>query len=71
MPEVTVYRLDDHDRRLKIVEDACGRVGVLEERVHTLSDEVRAMKRALWGLVFSVMGGMILFLFSIATGLIG
>jgi hypothetical protein len=71
MPEVTSYRLDDHDRRIKLVEESCGRVSVLEERVHTLSDEVRAMKRALWGLVFSVMGGMILFFFSIATGLIG
>lgn len=33
--------------------------------------EVREMKRALWGLILSVLAGMILFLVGIAAGWIG
>lgn len=39
-------------------------VAVLYERVASLSDEVRALKRALWAVVVSVVGGALLFLFS-------
>ena len=46
-------------------------VAVLYERVNSLSQEVRGTRRALWGFVFSVLGGAILFLFSVASGWLG
>lgn len=33
--------------------------------------EVKYMKRALWGMIFTVVGGMMLFLFTIAVGALG
>lgn len=47
------------------------RVASLETTVEILLAEVRSMKRALWGVVATVLGGMLLFLFSLATGWIG
>ena len=40
MPEVTEYRLNDHDRRLGVVEVECGKVAVVDERVKTLRSHV-------------------------------
>ena len=34
-------------------------------------DELRYMKHALWGLIFTVVGGMLLFLLSVAAGWLG
>jgi hypothetical protein len=47
------------------------RVASLETTVEILLAEVRSMKRALWGVVATVLGGMLLFLFSLASGWIG
>lgn len=46
-------------------------VAVLYERVGTLKDEVKALKRAVWSAVASIIGGAVLFLFSLASGWIG
>lgn len=46
-------------------------VAVLYERVGTLREEVRALRRALWAFVFSILGGAVIFMFSIASGWIG
>lgn len=60
-------RMPEHVRELPVETQ----IAVLYERVGALSDEVHALKRALWTLVFTVLGGMILTLFSIAAGWIG
>jgi hypothetical protein len=46
-------------------------IAVLYERVKNLGDEVKALKRALWSFVFSILGGALLFLLSLAAGWIG
>jgi hypothetical protein len=46
-------------------------VAVLYERVGTLQAEVKSLRKALWSFVFSILGGAVLFLFSIASGWIG
>lgn len=46
-------------------------VAVLYERVKNLDDEVAGLRRALWSFVFSLLGGALLFLLSIAAGWIG
>jgi hypothetical protein len=46
-------------------------VAVLYERVGTLKDEVRGLRRALWSFVFSILTGALLFLFSVASGWLG
>lgn len=43
----------------------------LREDMKELREEVRYMKRALFGLIFTILGGMILFLVSIAAGWLG
>lgn len=47
------------------------KVAVLAEQVKNLKEEVRGLRRALWSFVFSVLGGAVLFLLSIASGWIG
>jgi hypothetical protein len=42
-----------------------------QDRDEAIRDEVKYMKHALWGLVFTVIGGMMLFLFSVAAGWLG
>jgi hypothetical protein len=46
-------------------------VAVLYERVGTLQSEVKSLRKALWSFVFSILGGAVLFLFSLASGWIG
>lgn len=46
-------------------------VAVLYERVQNLGDEVQSLRRALWAFVFSILGGALLFLLSIAAGWLG
>lgn len=46
-------------------------VAVLYERVKNLGDEVQGLRRALWSFVFSILGGAILFLLSVAQGWLG
>ena len=46
-------------------------VAVLYERVNNLGNEVKALKRALWAFVFSILGGALLFLLTVAAGWIG
>lgn len=72
------WRLDDLAERLQQLGILCAVVPVLEERMsnfgkelHEVRDEVKGMKRALWGLVFSILGGCLLFLLSVASGWIG
>jgi hypothetical protein len=47
------------------------RVGNGNARITALSREVQGLRRALWSFVFSLIGGVVLFLFSVATGWIG
>lgn len=56
------WRLDMAEKRIEKVEEACAEVRVLEERVSTLAKEVRAMKSALWGVVGSIVVGLVVFL---------
>jgi hypothetical protein len=43
----------------------------LQADIKELKDEVRSMKRGFYGLIFSLLGGMLLFLLSVASGWIG
>lgn len=47
------------------------RVGNGNDRITALGREVQGLRRALWSFVFSIIGGAILFLFSVASGWIG
>ena len=46
-------------------------VAVLYERVANLGDDVHGMKRALWGMVFSIVLAVLVFALSVASGVIG
>ncbi len=74
----TRWRLDDHSRRLEIVERQTVRVPVLEERVGNLSDDVRGLgsemrgvKRALWGFAAAVMVSALTFALTVGVGGLG
>ncbi len=71
------YRIGELERRMTKLEDEGlkGKLGVLENMLANLQrdlsevrDEVRWMKRALVSAIFTLLGGMILFLVSIAGG---
>lgn len=47
------------------------KVAVLYERVDNMGEEVHAMKKALWGVVFSIVLAVLVFALSIASGVIG
>jgi hypothetical protein len=47
------------------------KVAVLYERVDNMGSEVHAMKRALWGVVFSIVLAVLVFALSVASGVIG
>lgn len=62
-------RLEDHGRRLTDLERTqpavtASEVKALAQDVHDLRDEMRALKRALYGLAFSIAGGAVLFAFT-------
>lgn len=46
-------------------------VAVLYERVGTMRDEIRGLRRAIYSFVGTVGAGAVLFLFSLAAGWIG
>lgn len=46
-------------------------LAVLYERVQNLGEEVKGLKRSLWAFVFSILGGALLFLLSVAVGWLG
>jgi hypothetical protein len=47
------------------------KVAVLYERVDNMGSEVHAMKRALWGVVFSIVLAVLVFALSVTSGVIG
>jgi len=55
------WRSDDHERRLKIVEERTEHVPVLEERIAQLTERMAAVTRALW----TVAGGLVLLVVSV------
>lgn len=55
------WRSDDHERRLKIVEERTDHVPVLEERIAQLTERMAAVTRALW----TVAGGLVLLVVSV------
>ncbi len=64
--------MNDHPYPKSVADEPINvQIAVLYERVGSLSDDVRSMKRAFWGTTASVVGGAILFLFAEASGWIG
>lgn len=55
------WRSDDHERRLKLVEERVEHVPVLEERIAQLTERMAAVTRALW----TVAGGLVLLVISV------
>ncbi len=53
------------EERLGRIGDVPSKVGVLEERVANLSDDVKSLKRAFYTFAFSVVGGAVIFAFSV------
>lgn len=74
----TEYRLDDHERRLTKVEEACAKTSVIENEVKHLAremaetrEEFKSVKLALWGLAASLLLAAVTFTLTVSTGLIG
>jgi hypothetical protein len=62
-------RVEDHGRRLDALEASqpaviAAQVQNLAKDVEDLRDEMRALKRALYGLAISIAGGSVLFAFT-------
>lgn len=60
---IVAYQLADHERRLRDVEEAVGQMPLLKKELETQHDdmleikaEMRGTRRALWGLVISILG---------------
>ena len=66
------FRLQELERRMGKVEDAIASVPVMQRDVATLTqeaedlkDEFRAVRRALYTTALSIMGGAVLFAFTV------